>query len=597
MNPHEPRSFRTPGILLAVTVLVAMMVAPASFAQVSPNGPLAYAGAGTTPAGTVISNSAYADYEDVAGNPAQRVTSNVVQTTVSAVHGVYVNPPTSAKTGNADEITAFAFEVINTGNETDSMVLTPTSVTPTDWVVSVVVDTDGDGVHDAGETQVANSTGDLEPGESAHFHLLVEVPLNTPDNSSATLTGKATSNGDATKSATGTFTLTVSAGVATVVKSINETTSFKPGEVVIYEISTTNTGSVTIDNSTTIDRIPTGTTYVANSMRRGPRGSAYASGIPLTDSASDGDKSDYNVTNPGAISIGPGDLVPGEVSDSIFFQVRINPVAAGTVISNVAVESYAGPNGQIEAESNAVTFTVGASGGSSISPATQSQFAEPGQEVVYFLTVTNNGNASDVLNLDLVSTTGFPWVFYTAEGNPQAPGTPLTDHNSDGLVDTGSVAPGASRSIAVVGTVPSGTQDGAVDSSVVTVSSSIAVLSGTTEASLTTTNRAPRITVAKTVAPTGSAPPGTELTYTTTVNNTGSGTAYQVEIRDDIPEWTTYKANSMRGSVNGGAFAPLTDAAGDDGARYDSTTNAIISVPANMGPGSQAVLEFKVTID
>jgi uncharacterized repeat protein (TIGR01451 family) len=594
MNPNRPKQFRNLAVLAAATVLATALHPGAAFGQEVRNGVLRYPGQlGTTPAGTVISNSAYADYEDVAGNAATRVVSNVVRTTVSSVYGTFVNPPAASKSGNAGESSSFAFTVINVGNTTDTMTLAPTGTPPTGWTVSIVVDTNGDGVRDPGETQAASTTGPLEPGAHASFHLVADVPASAADGSSGTLEVTSTTTGDASKTAKGVYNLNIAAGVANVIKRIVQTTSFKPGDLVTYEIGTENTGSATITGASLIDRIPAGTLYVPNSMRYGPRGTAYGSATPLTDSATDGDFADFNVTNPNAISIGPRDLQPGQVANSLFFRVRIRVIAAGSVVSNVAVESHEGS----EEESNAATFTVGAGSRPVIAPAQQSKFAEPGQQVIYFLTVANIGNVDDFINLSFQSPTGFPWVFHAAGGNPLVPGTPLVDNNNDGFVDVGSVPPGATRAIALVGTVPGGMLDAAVDATVVTAAMVVLRDAEANTSTLTTTIQAPRITLVKSVSPTGPAPPGAVLTYSTRVSNDGSGNAYNVVIRDNIPQFTTYVANSMRASVNDGPYAPLTDAAGDDGARFDDVANALITTPVTMGPHTHAVFEFKVRIN
>lgn len=585
-------------ILNYVFLLATLLLAPHAFSQVVVNGIVAIDQA-ETPAGTVITSQAFGDYKDSAGNQAPRVTSNVVSTTVSAVHAVFVQPPAASKSGTAGTQASFAFEVINAGNETDSIDVAPSGTPPADWIVSIVLDANGDGLYQPEETQLSDSTGPLEPGASIKYHLLVTPPGSTPDDTSGVVEVTATSDGDTSKTAMGAYTLNVSAGVAEVTKFIVDTTTYRPGDIVTYEISTVNTGSITIDNSTTIDFIPTGTTYVAGSMRHGPLGSAYNVATPLTDADDADDVADFNITNPGAISIGPGDLIPGEVSDSIFFQVAINvELEAGVTIANVALESYAGPNGQIEVESNSVTFTVDAVGDTTILPPLQVKTAEVSQQVTFYMTVTNGGNASDTINFTAVSTDGYPWVFYSATGNPPTLGTPLTDTDADGNVDTGPVAAGGVRAFAVVATVPIGETDGTADITTITAFTSITQSSeGSNVAVLTTTIVGPRVTLSKTVEPTGAVPPGTTLTYTVTLTNAGTGNAYDMVVQDSIPEWTTYVSGSMEGSVDGSAFAPVTDAADGDGARFDIGSNAVISDPTTVGPTSSGTLRFRVIID
>ncbi len=117
---------------------------------------------------------------------------------------------------------------------------------------------------------------------------------------------------------------------------------------------------------------------------------------------------------------------------------------------------------------------------------------------------------------------------------------------------------------------------------------------------LTTTVKAPVLTITKTVSPSGSQPPGTELTYTITVTNIGTGVATSVQIFDVIPAYTTYVANSIETGPSVSSLAPRTDAADGDGGRYDSVAKLVSAGSGSsisLGPGGTWVLRFKVKID
>ena len=111
------------------------------------------------------------------------------------------------------------------------------------------------------------------------------------------------------------------------------------------------------------------------------------------------------------------------------------------------------------------------------------------------------------------------------------------------------------------------------------------------------------LAISKAVSPTGSQPPGTTLTYTVTVANTGSGTATSVVISDLIPAFTTYVPGSIKTGASAGDLllpaAVKTDAADGDGAEYDAGSNAVIAGSASktLGAGGAFILEFQVSID
>ena len=82
--------------------------------------PFSGALAAGTPAGTVISNQAYVDYNDANGNPLTRVFSNTVTTTVTQVAGVDIAPDTATKLAAQGTTVAFPATITNTGNGSDT---------------------------------------------------------------------------------------------------------------------------------------------------------------------------------------------------------------------------------------------------------------------------------------------------------------------------------------------------------------------------------------------------------------------------------------------------------------------------------------------
>ena len=88
--------------------------------------------------------------------------------------------------------------------------------------------------------------------------------------------------------------------------------------------------------------------------------------------------------------------------------------------------------------------------------------------------------------------------------------------------------------------------------------------------------------------------PGATITYTITVQVTGTGTATASTLRDAIPTYTTYVANSL--TLNSAALSDAIDA---DAGEIDTAGTPTIVVrlgDLNLASGIQTV-EFQVTID
>ncbi len=93
----------------------------------------------------------------------------------------------------------------------------------------------------------------------------------------------------------------------------------------------------------------------------------------------------------------------------------------------------------------------------------------------------------------------------------------------------------------------------------------------------------------------GSEPvPGATITYTVTIEVTSAGTAASAQVRDPIPQYTTYSPGSIE--LNGNL---ITDAVDGDAGELDSSGAAAVIV--RLGDLEQAdgpqVVEFRVTID
>ena len=562
-----------------------------------------------TPAGTSISNQAFVDYQDANGNALPRVFSNTVTTLVSQVAGVEVTPATETKTAAQGTSITFDAVITNTGNGDDAFDLAASTACP-GGIVTIYEDTNGNGVRDPGEDTVVSTTGTVSADPSNNnFHVIVvvDIPPGTANGTTCDTTLTATSQFDGNAADVGTYTAEVQDAVIELVKSADTSAGSKPGDTITYAIQGRNIGTATAENVRVTDLIPSNTTYVPGSMRLGPIGGNYGTATLLTDTNTDGDGADYNLTTAGAVTVVWGDALPlpdPSGSGIIYFQVTVNPnVQEGTAIGNVAEVNYeiAG-NPQTPLNSSTAAFNVEPRAGVLLDP-DRVGTGDPGDQLVYLLTVTNQGNGSDTIDLTYNSTAGWTWVIWADVDGNGIPGTDgdiiLNDTDGDAVPDTGSLPQGASLSLLAVATIPAGTADGTTDTTTITGTSNVDAATLDT-ATLTTTVTAPVLSLTKVVNPAGPQPPGTELTYTLTVTNNGTGTATNVVLTDVIPANTTYKAGSIRTGSSVASLVTRSDAVDGDGGTYNSGANAIV-IPdgssLNLGPSGTWVVQFTVTIN
>ncbi|GGL92741.1 hypothetical protein GCM10010840_33580 [Deinococcus aerolatus] len=144
--------------------------------------PGAHAGAQSlTPAGTVITNQAQAEFLSPDTNQPVVSTSNVVQTTVSAVCALSVTPDgTPAQPGQSaallpGEAATFVYKIVNAGNATSTFAVSArTEAGGTSFPgLRLVLDLNGNGVADANEPEISSVT--LEADRSADVLLLVDA--------------------------------------------------------------------------------------------------------------------------------------------------------------------------------------------------------------------------------------------------------------------------------------------------------------------------------------------------------------------------------------------------------------------------------------
>lgn len=304
----------------------------------------AQAYAAGTRAGTTISNTATASFDNGAGTLS--IDSNTVDLRVDELLDVVVAPNSTADVPTAPGATTqvLSFQVTNTGNGVEDFALSTIANVGGDnydpAVTQIYIDANANGTYDAGtDTLYVAGAGDptLQPDTSITVFVLSTTPGSVSDGDRGIVTlvaaaktgtgdpgdsfaGQGEGGGDAVVGATGADgeanrAYLVSAATVTLVKSAAITDPFGgsdpvPGATITYTITATVAGSGSVNGLTITDTVPTDTDYVKNSIALG--------GSPLTD-ATDADAGSYSGT---AISVALGAVTGGQTR-TVTFQTII----------------------------------------------------------------------------------------------------------------------------------------------------------------------------------------------------------------------------------------------------------------------------------
>lgn len=227
---------------------------------------------------------------------------------------------------------------------------------------------------------------------------------------------------------------------------------------------------------------------------------------------------------------------------------------------------------------------------------------------------SNGGSSSAIFTVMNTGTFGDSYDLLTTE----VPGTALSVASITGTgITQGGVPDSARRSAVVaggssavtvtyrVGNVAAGTMD-----TLKLRARSVADTFSSVTADLIVTVIRPSITVSKLVNPSGSSPPGTDLTFTSTVTNVGSASASSLALVDSIPTYVQFKVASASNTLPAGVTA-ATEYSSDGGvtwtyvpasggcsapAGYDRCVNRIrwrfLASLSNAAGSNQGILSF-----
>lgn len=294
-------------------------------------------------AGTLIENTASASYDTGAGT--ENIASNTVQIKVDEVLDVAVTSLDSSPVSLPAAGAVLSFQVQNTGNGPESYTITVDAAVAGDdfdpSVTQIAYDSNNNGVYDAGvDTVIANGTATPEIAPDGSLRIFVvgtqsgspadgdtgNVTLNavaaTGSGSTGTVfTGQGDGGGDAVvgtstanQGATGAFVAQLSS--VALVKSAVIADPYGgsqpvPGATVTYTLVASVSGSGTAQHLVISDNIPSGTSYIASSLK--------LDSAALTDNSGD----DAGTADGTSISVDLGN-VAGGASHTITFNVSID---------------------------------------------------------------------------------------------------------------------------------------------------------------------------------------------------------------------------------------------------------------------------------
>lgn len=216
-----------------------------------------------------------------------------------------------------------------------------------------------------------------------------------------------------------------------------------------------------------------------------------------------------------------------------------------------------------------------------------------GTPVDHPFTVTNNFLTNDIINLTLSGTS----ANYTVQLLDSA-GNALTDSDGNGVLDTGILTPGQTKSMILRVTPTTGA--GATD---VTRISGVSYMDNRVDSAnntiltvdKTTTRTAPVINLVKSVSPTGDQLPGTDLTYQIAFTNSGNAAANNFRLTDPDPS-TTLRLNTNTDFKIGSAASTLGTTGLTVAVTYSNDNGATFAyTPVSAGGGAPAGYDRNVT--
>ncbi|MBF7684265.1 DUF11 domain-containing protein [Acinetobacter sp. B10A] len=413
-------------------------------------------------AGSSITNIASGDFYDEQGN-LQVINSNPVILTVQAIYSLSLQS-NQQNIGTIGSKVSFPHVLLNTGNIVDDYKLSLKQLTNDQFNLenmAVYIDRDQNGEPDDNNNLLNESASfRLEAGESASLVVVGSIPTTVLESNSANFTLTATSQHNSNITMTVNDTAKVVDDAVIQVTKAQHLSTGKTGTEIIYTLNYINTGTASA-RLVLKDTLATDVSYENNSASWSNGSGVLTDADDIEATTNTGIK--YK-SNRGQIDIEVENVAPLS-KGNIRFKAIVNSNAASKISNTASYQQYNTSNTVIKsALTNTVIFNVeqtlavilntnASSANDDGEPnndpnnlqSLNNTFGGVAKEIQFDNYVWNTGQATDNYNLTVVSN-NVPQCavvrMYHADGR-----TLLTDTNGDGVVDTGSLAAGASKRI------------------------------------------------------------------------------------------------------------------------------------------------------
>ncbi len=396
-----------------------------------------------------IGNQATLTYQTLGGTN-KLLQSNIVLTRINQTYALALDPDRIVEV-TAGRAALFNHTLTNYGNGTDSFKITHDY---TGRTVTMYLDSNNNGVLDAGENEIVPSNGEYlinEVGPWESQSIIVRVSTTGSETEQVTATLTATSVGDTSKTDTATetiiFTQKANVGVYKALSSASGASDVAR-EVTVY-LKVFNDSATYATDAILTDTLNTKFTYVENSAKW----QDYAT--DTVTSISDNYTSDsivYSVNKKQAptgtdvvnftVKQVPANKMINDMGGVLSFKVLVKEgEAVGTITNQATFQFKSGEETTpiTGKESNTVTYSVLKYVRATFTGDTVAN-AQAGQEIRFVNVFKNVANAPEIYNL-AIADKFFPvgTTFRMALQTPGQEERPALDNNGDGILDTGTV--------------------------------------------------------------------------------------------------------------------------------------------------------------
>jgi uncharacterized repeat protein (TIGR01451 family) len=480
--------------------------------------------------------------------------------TITTVNGAAATTATQLKPG---DVVVYTITVTNIGGSTGTTTLSdpvPANTTYTGPVAAGWSCATGSA---AGAACTQTVSVPANSSVTRQYTLTVNAPL--PSGTTQIANNVASSNGTCSSCTVVNPTvpvLTTTKAITTVNGAAATTaTQLKPGDVVVYTITVTNTGGST-GTTTLSDPVPANTTYTGSAQ-----GWSCATGAAAGSACGQ------------TVSVAAG------ATSTLSYTLTVNtPLPSGTtqIANNVTSSTGTCPTCTVINPTVPVLNTVKAIGTVNGAAATAATQVKAGDVVVYRISVSNSGGSTGSTTVSDPVPANTTYTGAAAEGW-SCPGGSIA---GSPCAQTVSVAAGAvvtlTYTVTLVNPLPSGTQ---------TITNSVTTSTGTCTSCAVTNPTAPVLDTVKTIvtvngaaaSPATQVAAGDVIVYQIAVSNTGGSTGTTV-LTDPVPANTTFTGTAGQG------WSCAT------GSTAGTACTQTVSVPANASVTRQYTLTVNTPI-